>query len=354
MTGEERYWTAAKHAADLLAAKCNLRPGNPPWRRYADEGESPWGRTPAGNLLTGGVANILILLDEVIRLGYTGQDQAIVKARDAGRAYLRDVLLPAWTANDTWGRHYWDWEHPVQGILPTGWVAQYLMDHPDVFPTWKHDVRNLLSLYLNRACVSPASNGDVYSGAWAYPEGCACCGRSLDICPVFLGRFWARYAEEARSAWAREIVRRKTILSFYHFHDTGMVEDNIDGGQITAREWSEQIGFGPILCGLEILAWLPDVFGAREGEPHREKFECCPLRRLRQGAYRVFDLRMRRPRVWTYSGWRFAPVWLPRRARPSICATDLRGSGYIARGLACGDWIVTIRHDGHPVDRGCR
>ena len=43
------------------------------------------------------------------------------------------------------------------------------------------------------------------------------------------------------------------------------VEDNIDGGQITAREWSELIGFGPILRGLEILAWLPDVFGpARE------------------------------------------------------------------------------------------
>ena len=58
---------------------------------------------------------------------------------------------------------------------------------------------------------------------------------------------------------------RKTILSFYHFHDSGRVEDNIDGGQITAREWSELIGFGPILCGLEVLGWLPDVLGpARE------------------------------------------------------------------------------------------
>ena len=345
MTGEERYWTAAKHAANLLAAKCNLRPGNPPWRRYADEGESPWGRTPAGNLLTGGVANILIFLDEVIRLGYTGQDQAIVKARDAGRAYLRDVLLPAWTANDTWGRHYWDWEHPVQGILPTGWVAQYLMDHPDVFPTWKHNVRNLLSLYLNRACVSPASNGDVYSGAWAYPEGCACCGRSLDICPVFLGRFWARYAEEAQSAWAREIVRRKTILSFYHFHDTGMVEDNIDGGQITAREWSEQIGFGPILCGLEILAWLPDVFGAaRENHIVRSS---SVVRSVVYGKgrieYSTFDAPAPSVDVLRLA---FRPRLVAAKGTPLDLRTDLRGSGYIARGLACGDWIVTIRHDG--------
>ena len=47
---------------------------------------------------------------------------------------------------------------------------------------------------------------------------------------------------------------------YAHFHDSGMVEDNIDGGQITAREWSELISFGPILSGLEILAWLPEVF----------------------------------------------------------------------------------------------
>ena len=172
---------------------------------------------PTGNILTGGVANILIFLDELIRLGYTGQDGAIQKARDAGQAYLRDTLLPAWTVSDTWGRHYWDWEHPVQGILPTGWVVQYLMDHKDVFPNWKYDVRNILSLDLNHTGVSPASNGDVYSGAWAYPESSGCCGRSLDVCPVFLARFWSRYAVEADSPWAREIARRSDhpqLLSF--------------------------------------------------------------------------------------------------------------------------------------------
>ena len=187
MTGEVRYLEAAKHIGDVFAGKCNFQAGARPWNRYAETGEAPWCKNPSGQILTGGVANILIFLEELMRVGYQGQGGAIVKARDAGQRYLRDQLLPAWTDNDTWGRHYWDWEHPVQGILPTGWVAQYLMDHKKEFPNWKNDVRNILSLYLNHATVSLKSNGEVYSGAWAYPEGSSCCGFSLDICPTFLG-----------------------------------------------------------------------------------------------------------------------------------------------------------------------
>ena len=199
LTGDEQYLAAARHWGDVLAEKCDHRPGARPWGRYANPEEVAWGTQPNGNLLTGGVANIIIFLDELIALGYTGPSDSIVAARTPAALTLRDRLLPAWLQSDTWGRHYWDWEHPVQGILPTGWVVQYLMDHQDVFPQWKADVRNLLGLYLNRACVSPDSNGDVYSGAWAYPEGCACCGRSLDFCPLFLARYWARYGVEADS-----------------------------------------------------------------------------------------------------------------------------------------------------------
>jgi len=347
MTGEPRYLAAAQHIGDVFAAKCSLQPGTRPWNRYAEGGESPWGRGGNGNVLTGGVANILIFFDELIRLGYTGNGQAIVRARDAGRAYLRDTLLSAWTANDTWGWHYWDWEHPVQGILPTGWVAHYLMDHKDVFHDWKYDVRNILGLYLNRACVSPNSNGDVYSGAWAYPEGCACCGRSLDICPAFLGRFWARYASETGSDWAREIVRRKTILSFYHFHDGGMVEDNIDGGQITAREWSELIGFGPILCGLEILAWLPEVFGpARENHLVRST---STVNAVAYGPgrieYTTFDAPAPNVDVLRLA-FRPREVQADGRGLPLGEELSLSGNGFSAKKLACGDWLVTVRHDG--------
>jgi hypothetical protein len=106
----------------VFAAKCSVASRTAPWNRYAEGGEAPWAHSGSGNRLTGGVANILIFLDELIRLGYTGRDQRIVRARDAGRVYLRDSLLPAWTASDTWGRHYWDWEHPVQVFYPlVGW-----------------------------------------------------------------------------------------------------------------------------------------------------------------------------------------------------------------------------------------
>ena len=93
MTGEERYLAAARHVGDVLAAHCNLEPGAQPWNRYAEGAEAPWGRTASGNRLTGGVANILIFLDELIRTGYSGggPDQKLIKARNAGRAYLRDI-----------------------------------------------------------------------------------------------------------------------------------------------------------------------------------------------------------------------------------------------------------------------
>lgn len=345
LTGDEKYLAAARRWGDLFAERCDRRPGARPWGRYANPEDVAWGALPDGNVLTGGVANILIFLDELIALGYIGESGAIIAARDAGRTYLRDKLLPAWQQNDTWGRHYWDWEHPVQGILPTGWVVQYLMDHPDVFPDWNVDVRNLLGLYLNRACVSPDSNGDVYSGAWAYPEGCACCGRSLDFCPLFLARYWARYGVEADNAWAREIARRKSILSTYHFHELGKVEDNIDGGQITAANWSELIGFGPILCALEMIGWMPEEFGpARENHLVRTTALVTSIV-YGQGhiAYRTFAAP---PRSIDVLRLAFLPDSITADGHSLALRSDLESNGYTCRPLECGDWIVHVRHDG--------
>lgn len=345
MTGETRYFEAAKHIGDVFASKCNLQRGARPWNRYAETGEARWCEKPTGNILTGGVANILIFLEELMRLGYEGNGAAIVRARDAGQAYLRDTLLPAWTITDTWGRHYWDWEHTVQGILPTGWVAQYILDHKDVFPNWKNDVRNILSLYLNHACVSPKSNGDVYSGAWAYPEGAGCCGFSLDICPVFLGRFWGRYGVEAQSEWAREITRRKTILGFYHFHEEGMVEDNIYGGQITAREWSELIGFGPILLGLEIMGWLPEMM-APARENHLVRSSAIVNRIVYNKGrieYTTFDAPVNTVDVLRLA---FAPRSVIADGKPLRSRSNLAANGYSVRKLTGGDCIVSIRRDG--------
>ncbi len=344
MTGDRKYWEAACHWGDVLAEKCDRRTGMRPWNRYANPQDVAWGEQPNGNVLTGGVVNILIFLDELIRLGYTGTDGSVVTARDAGRRYLSETLLPAWLENDTWGRHYWDWEHPVQGILPTGWVVPYLMDHQEEFPLWRSDVRNLLGLYLNRACVSPNSNGDVYSGAWAYPEGCACCGRSLDFCPVFLARYWARYAVEADSEWAREIARRTVIMGTYHFHESGKVEDNIDGGQITASNWSELIGFGPILCGLEIMAWLPEELGARR-ENHLVRSTSI-VTSIVYGRGRV-DYQTFDAPAPCVDALRLAyqPDEILADGQQLPLREKLDGNGFTLRPLPCGDWIVTVRHD---------
>ena len=166
LTGNTRWYEAAKHWGDLLAANRNRNPKASPWGRYANNA----GGNGMNGVQTGGVAIILGFLDELIRLGYRGNDNALVAARDAGRAYLRDALLPAWMVADTWGRNYWDWECPVQDIIITDYAVRYLLDNKDYFPNWKYDVRNILGMFLNHTSVSPGSNGDVFHGAWAYPE----------------------------------------------------------------------------------------------------------------------------------------------------------------------------------------
>jgi hypothetical protein len=149
LTGNRRWFDAAKHWADLLAEKRNQTPGAPPWGRYANPEDVPW----KDNRQTGGVAFLLAFFDQLIRLGYTGQGDSILKARDAGRKYLAEQLLPKWAVDDTWGRNYWDWNDPVQAENVTEWVANYLMDNPDAFPNWRTDARNILSLFLNRTSV---------------------------------------------------------------------------------------------------------------------------------------------------------------------------------------------------------
>ena len=77
---------------------------------------------------TGGVVFLLYFLDELVRLGYTGTDDEIVRARDAGREYLRDQLL-----RSVDGQRYLGTEllglgrqcagrerHRVRGALPDG------------------------------------------------------------------------------------------------------------------------------------------------------------------------------------------------------------------------------------------
>jgi len=181
VTGNERWFEAIKHWGDLFAEKCNLNPAAAPWSRYAnlEDISLKWKNQPLANVQTGGVCSILAFLDELIKVGYTGKNNNIVTARDAGLRYLNDTLLPLWTKDTTWALFFWDWLNPIQNCSTTADVANYMMKNSSLFPNWKNDVRNILTLFFNRSSAGSLSNGDVYSGAWAYPESASCCGMHL-------------------------------------------------------------------------------------------------------------------------------------------------------------------------------
>ncbi|MBI4580770.1 MAG: hypothetical protein HY718_13770 [Planctomycetes bacterium] len=343
LTGIAAYFDAVKHWADVLVEKRDRTPGAPPWGRYAnfDEIDIRW----KNNCMTGGVIWLLCMFDELIRLGYTGRDNGLIEARDAARAYLRDVLLPAWTVSDTWGRQYWDWECPVQVPNVSASVACYLMDHPDVFPNWRNDCRNVLTLCLNNTCTNPESNGDVYSGAWATPESSGCCGRCLSAGPLLTGTAWARYAAEADSEWAREIARRQMILVTYDCRDTGVSEDNIDGGIVTNGSWFESAHLAPLQTMLGVVGWMPETFGAaRENHVVRSTGVVNHVVYAKgRVAYSTFDAPANTVDILRLA---FRPARILADGRELAPADKLDRIGYTVHPLPCGDFVVTVRHDG--------
>lgn len=341
MIGNRRWLEMAKHWGDLLAEKADTRPGCAPWGRYANPEDVPW-----EDIQTGGIVFILTFLDELERLGYTGrQPGSITKARMAGEDYLRDVLLPRWTVDDTWGRNYWDWNDPVQAENVTEFVVRYMMEHPDRFPNWKTDCRNIMSLFINRTSVSPYSNGDVYHGAWAYPESSGCCGRSLWYGPMELATVYAQYGVLADDEWAKEMARRQIILATYDIHETGVVEDNIDGGQIVAGGWFKIAHPMALKHCLGVMAWLPEIFGpARENHIMRSS---SVIRNVNYGvgdiSYETFDA----PEgVYEVVRLAFAPREILADGKPLQRRDDLKAAGYVVQSLPCGDFLVQIRHDG--------
>ena len=341
VTRNQRWFEAAKHWGDLLAASCNLDPRADPWPRYANPETVPW----KDNKQTGGVTMILAFLDELIRLGYTGHDHQILKARDAGVRYVRDRLLPAWTADDTWGRYFWDWPNPTQNCSTTADAAGYLISHPRLFPNWRSDARNILTLFLNHSSAAPESGGDVFSGAWAYPESSSCCGRSLWYGPLLVGGTMAQYAAEANDPWMCELAYRQMILQLYDIHETGVTEDNIDGGIIVNGSWLNIAHPLPLRWVLTAIGCLPGELGAsRENHVVRSSATvdsiCYGAGRIE---YSTFDAPPETTEVLRLS---FAPKQITADGHALRLRRDLLANGYSVRKLPNGDAIVQIRHDG--------
>ena len=341
LTGNRRWFDAAKHWGDLLAARCNLDPNADPWPRYANPETAPW----KDNKQTGGVTMILAFLDELIRLGYTGEGGQLLKAREAGLRYVRDRLLPAWTVDDTWARYFWDWPNPTQNCSTTADVAAYLISHPRDFSNWRNDARNILTLFLNHSSAAPESGGDVFNGAWAYPESSSCCGRSLWYAPLLVGGTMAQYGVEANNAWARELAYRQMTLQTYDVHETGVTEDNVDGGIIVNGSWLNIAHPLPLRWVLTALSWLPEELGAsRENHIVRSSAVvdsvCYGAGRIE---YSTFDAPPETMEVLRLS---FTPREITADGRALRRHHDLTANGYTVRKLANGDTIVQVRHDG--------
>lgn len=342
VTGNQRWLEAVKHWGDLFAEKCNLSPGADPWPRYATP---EWVSWPGVNKQTGGVTMILAFLDELIRIGYTGKDGRIVAARDAGLRYLNERLLPRWDVDDTWAYYFWDWPNPVQNCSTTADVASYLITNRKRFPNWRNDARNILTEFLMRSSANPSSSGDVYSGAWAYPESSSCCGRSLWYAPLMDGAVMAQLGVEMDSPWMRELACRQLILQTYDVHETGVSEDNIDGGVIVNGNWLNIAHPWPLRWVLAAIGWLPEELGASR-ENHLVRSSAVVASTVYgkgKITYTTFDAPIETVDVLRLS---FVPNEITADGRKLRPRRDLQMNGFTIKKLSNGDAIVQIRHDG--------
>jgi hypothetical protein len=341
LTGNPRYLEMAKHWGDVFAAKCQFtNPELSPWNRYVDPSVVGW-----SDVLTGTTSLIVDFLDDLIHLGYRGKNDAIIKARDAGRRFLNDRMLPVWWVNDTWGRTYWDWDNPMMcGMVSM--CADHFMKYPEAYPNWKNDLRNMLSLVWNRNGADPASHGDVYSGAWAFPESSVCCGTSLSYCQYTAGPTLIRYGVLANSEWAREIGRRMMLMATYDSQQNGVVKDGLFGDQVATGEWSNLAHPWPLCQVLEAIAWLPREFG-----PNRENHIVRSTSVVKEVsydkgriAYSTYDAPPGTEEVLRLA---FTPTSIQTDGQRLKQRKDLDANGYTIETLSNGDCIVTVRHDRH-------
>ncbi len=350
LTGDPRYWEAAKHWADLLAEHCNHKPAAAPWGRYAnpqdvpavDGSGAPWGPQ---NIQTGGVVLILRFLGDVIRTGYKGKGDSLTNARHTGERYLRKTLLPRWSRNPTFGCNYWDWANPVYTFAVATYACDYMMSRREAFPNWEIDVRNIMSQAFCRLAVNPESMGGIYSGTWALPEANNCCGKSLQYPMIPIAATWAQYADLTGSAWAKEIARRQAILGTYDVHETGVVEDLIDGGIYVAAVWFNLAHPWPQRSLLQLMSWQPELTGAsRENHILRSASVVTDVHYGKgKIAYHTYDAIAPSEDVLRLA---FAPKSVSADGKALPQRETLSENGYTVKSLPNGDCIVKIRHDG--------
>jgi hypothetical protein len=339
LTGNPRYFEMVKHWGDVFAAKCQFaHPDSAPWNRYVDPSVVGW-----SDVLTGTTSIIVDFLDDLIRAGYSGKHGAILRARDAGRRFLNERMLPAWWVDDTWGRTYWDWDNPMMcGMVSM--CADHFMKYPKAYPNWRNDLRNMLSLAWNRNCAAPDSHGDVYGGGWAFPESSVCCGTSLSYNQYTAGPTLIRFGALAHSEWAAEIGRRMMLMATYDSLPNGVVKDGLFGDQVATAEWSNLAHPWPLCQVLEAMAWLPGNFAPNRENHIVRSTSVVQNVHYDKGriTYTTFDSPPGAQEVMRLA---FRPSSVQANGRRLKERSNLDANGYSLASLSNGDWIVTVRHD---------
>ena len=203
----------------------------------------------------------------------------------------------------------------------------------------------MLSLVWNRNCADPKSWGDVYSGAWAFPESSVCCGTSLSYNQYTAGPTLIRYGVLAHSAWATEIGRRMMLMATYDSLPNGVVKDGLFGDQVATAEWSNLAHPWPLCQVLEAMAWLPEQFA-----PNRENHivrSSSVVQKVQYDKGRITYATFDSPRgVQEVLRLAFCPASVYADGHRLKHRPTLDAKGYSLAPLGNGDWIVTIRHDG--------
>ena len=231
---------------------------------------------------------------------------------------------------ETWGFYFWDWLNQTQNCSTTADVADYIIKNRKLFPNWREDVRNILTVFLNHSSADPKSGGDVYSGAWAYPESSSCCGRSLWYAPLMVGAVMAAYGVTAENSLMRELGYRQMILQTYDVHETGVSEDNIDGGVIVNDSWLNIAHPWPLLWVQQAIGWLPEELGAG-GENHLVRTSAV-VDAIVYGkgkiSYSTFDSPTETIDVFRLS---FVPEKISADEQHLPRRSDLKGNGYVVK-----------------------
>jgi hypothetical protein len=223
--------------------------------------------------------------------------------------------------------------------------ADHFMKYPAVYPNWRNDLRNMLSLVWNRNCAAPGSCGDVYSGAWAFPESSVCCGTSLSYNQYTAGPTLIRYGALAHSEWASEIGRRMMLMATYDSLPNGVVKDGLFGDQVATAEWSNLAHPWPLCQVLEAIAWLPESFAPNRENHIVRSSSVVQKVRYEKGriTYTTFDSP---PAVQEVMRLAFRPTSIQADGRRLKERSILDAKGYSLAPLSNGDWLVTVRHDG--------